>query len=166
MNELYDVEQAEIEALYLELWPPLFVYARSALRSDDLAAEAVQETFRFASARPGALLTSPNPRTWLLVTLKYIVQNLRRNRAELSRLLLADYGYTQGAPQPAASVSAREFLGEEDFALLEGFASAGRPLKTAAWEKDVSLLECQVRFRRAKKRLLSRTDPGRFLKGR
>ena len=166
MNELYDVEQAEIEALYLELWQPLFVYARSALRSDDLAAEAVQETFRFASARPGALLTSPNPRTWLLVTLKYIVQNLRRNRAELSRLLLADYGYTQGDPLPAASVSAREFLGEADFDLLERFASAGRPLKTAAWESDVSLLECQVRFRRAKKRLLSRTDPGKFLKGK
>ena len=160
------MEHSEIEALYLELWQPLFVYAYSALRNDDLASETVQETFRFASARPGALLTSPNPRTWLLVTLKYIIQNLRRNRAELSRLLLADYGYVQDGPLPATSILAREFLGEEDYELLESFASSEQSLKSAALEKNVSLFECQVRFRRAKKRLRSRTDPEKYLKGR
>lgn len=164
MNELYDVEQAEIEALYLELYQPMFVYARSALENDDVAAEAIQETFRFACARPGALLTSPNPRTWLLVTLKYIIQNFGRNRAELSRRLLADYAYTQGDPVSDAGVSAREFLGEEDYTLLSRFAGGGRSLKSAAEDADISLLECQVRFRRARKRLLTRTDPGKFLR--
>ena len=162
--ELYDVEQSAVEELFLELWQPLFVYARSALKNDDAAAEAVQETFRFASARPGALLTSPDPRTWLLLTLKYIIQNLRRNRAELSRLLLADYGYAQDEPRAGAAASAQEFLGEADFELLARFVSAGWPLKSAAEERNISLLECQVRFRRAKKRLLARTDPGKYLK--
>lgn len=160
------MEQAAVEALYGELLWPLFVYARSALKSDEAALEAVQETFRFASAKPAALLTSADPRLWLLLTLKYVLQNRRRNRAELSRLLLADFGYTADGDVRAvsAAVPAREFLGDEDFALLSRFVNEGRTLREAAAGAGVSLLETQVRFRRAKRRLLARTDPGKYLR--
>lgn len=161
--EACELERAEVEKLFLELWQPLFVYACSALKTDSAAREAVRETFRFAFARSGALLTSPSRRVWLFLTLKYIIQNLRRSRAELSRLLLADYAYTQGGPE-RVPVSAREFLGEADFGLLEDFAFEGRPLKTAAAENGLSLLECQARFRRARRRLLARTNPGNYMK--
>ena len=163
--ELTEEEQLTILALYAELYQPLTVYARSALGRPEAAEEAVQETFRIACAKPAALLTSPDQRSWLLVTLKYVIQNLRRSRAELTRLLYADYGY---ALDPAAQASggtanAREFLGERDFDLLARFANEGRTLKEAADEAGVSVAECQFRFRLARRRLLSRTDPEKYL---
>ena len=166
LTELYDEEQSAVEALYGELFWPLFVYARAALKSDEAALEAVQETFRFASAKPAALLTSTDPHIWLLLTLKYILQNRGRNRAELSRLLLADFGYTADpeARSVSALVPAREFLGDEDLTLLSRFVNEDRSFRKAAADTGVSVSECQLRFRRARRRLLSRTNPAKYLR--
>ncbi len=165
--ELREEERAAIEALYLELFGPLFVYARAALETDGAALEAVQETFRTAFARPAALLSSPDPKRWLLVTLKYVVQNEKRSRAALSRLLLTDYDYARGnIPAPdGASTFAYAFLGEADYTFLAHFAFEGRPLSEAAEETHCSVADAQRRFRRAKGRLLTRTDPEKFLRG-
>lgn len=161
-------ETTAIEALYLEIFQPLFVYARAALPSDNAALEIVQETFRIASARPAALFSAPDPKGWLLVTLKYVIQNEKRSRAALSRLLLADYSYTAGTVSEPGHpvVSASELLNEEDYTLLSGFAFEGRPLKVAAELLQSTVADCQNRFCRARLRLLTRTDPEKVLRDR
>ena len=102
----------------------------------------------------------------LLLTLKYILQNRGRNRAELSRLLLADFGYTADpeARSVSALVPAREFLGDEDLTLLSRFVNEDRSFREAAADTGVSVSECQLRFRRARRRLLSRTNPEKYLR--
>ena len=64
-----------IEALYLEMFELLFSYARSSLENDSLAEEAVQETFRIACLKPSELCASPNPKGWLVNTLKNVIRN-------------------------------------------------------------------------------------------
>ncbi|MGI5978513.1 MAG: hypothetical protein ACOX66_03325 [Oscillospiraceae bacterium] len=126
----------------------------------------MQEAFRFANAKPGSLLSSSDPRLWLLLTLKYVLQNRRRNRAELSRLLLADFGYATDAElrTVSATVPAHEFLGDTDFKLLADFVNEDRSFREAAADGAVSVPECHARFRLAKHRLLSRTDPEKYLR--
>ena len=65
MNEQYC---QEIDRLYLQMYTRLFEYARSVLPNDALAEEAVQDTFAIACKKPEALLRSPNPPGWLVVT--------------------------------------------------------------------------------------------------
>lgn len=105
-----ELERAEVEKLFLEFWQPLFVYARSARKTDSAAREAVRETFRFAFARSGALLTSPSRRVWLLLTLKYIIQNLRPARsfpAFCSQITPIRRVARRGFPFPRGNFSAK-----------------------------------------------------------
>ena len=72
-----NTEQSEIiEQLYLEMHDMLICYARSALEEDGLAEEAVHETFYIACQKPEQLCGSPNPKGWLVQTLKFTIKNM------------------------------------------------------------------------------------------
>ena len=83
-------QSAQIEMLYLQMFDGMMAYARSSLPEEALAEEAVQETFRIACQKAEALCNSPNPKGWLIKTLKFTIQNIKRSR-ESMRLLLAEY---------------------------------------------------------------------------
>ena len=80
-------QHKRIEAFYLQMYDQLFLYAQNALKNESLAEEAIQETFRIVCTKPEDLLSSPNPKGWIINTLKYTMQNMRRNRDRTNALL-------------------------------------------------------------------------------
>ena len=83
-------QRRRIEAFYLEMYELLFIYARNTLGNDSLAEEAIQETFRIVCQKPEDLLSSPNPKGWIINTLKFTIQNIKRSR-DRANILLTQY---------------------------------------------------------------------------
>lgn len=118
-NEQHD----RILELHSEMHNSLYIYAKAALGNNALAEEAVQETFRIACGSPNKLLTSSNPNGWLMEALKYVIRNIRRNRARLSNLMTAAIPLEAVASEPSRqdmefNAMCEEYVGEEDYRLL------------------------------------------------
>lgn len=147
-----------IEQLYLEMHDLLMAYARSSLEGENLAEEAVQETFRIACVKPECLCESPNPKGWLINALKYTIQNMKRTRENANRLLIA-YMASQGSGMAVSQDGIRlEILYEdvaelEEFQLLKELAVEGKSHLEMARERGISLNACKKRVQRAKEML-------------
>lgn len=155
MNSQYN---AEIEQLYLRMYDRLFVYARSTLRNDSLAEEAVQETFRIACQKPEDLLNSPRPEGWLINTLKNVMSNMIRSRAIANRIL-SEYIAAQ-TPEFSESVDGIRFeilyenISEmEEFQLIKEMAVDGLSHLEMAEKRGISVAACKKRVQRAKETL-------------
>lgn len=155
MNSQYN---AEIEQLYLRMYDRLFVYARSTLRNDSLAEEAVQETFRIACQKPEDLLNSPRPEGWLINTLKNVMSNMIRSRAIANRIL-SEYIAAQ-TPEYLESVDGIRFeilyenISEmEEFQLIKEMAVDGLSHLEMAEKRGISVAACKKRVQRAKETL-------------
>ena len=149
-------QRKQIGELYVEMYAMLMTYAGAALAQDSLAEEAVQETFRIACERADALLGSPNPRGWLVNTLKFSISNIRSKRRSAQRLM-EEY-------QEAAQLNARAFSEDivpveilyedlshtEEFQLLTEFAIEGKSHKEMAESRGISVNACKKRVQRAK----------------
>ena len=144
-------QSAQIEMLYLQMFDGMMAYARSSLPE-----EAVQETFRIACQKAEALCNSPNPKGWLVKTLKFTIQNIKRSR-ESMRLLLAEYLAAQ-AQQAAFSedkirleVLYGNIADQEEFQLLKEMAVEGKSHLEMARIRGISISACKKRVQRAKK---------------
>ena len=151
-------EEEYIERLYREMYTRLCIYAMSALGSKALAEEVVQDTFRIACIKPDGLMSSKNPRGWLINTLKNVIRNRRRTEARLSNALLAAMSAYE--PQASTTVETTEFivaysdaLGEEDFQLLVNIVVRRYTMLEAAEELGITVEACKKRVQRAKKKL-------------
>ena len=149
-------QSAQIEMLYLQMFDGMMAYARSSLPEEALAEEAVQETFRIACQKAEALCNSPNPKGWLIKTLKFTIQNIKRSR-ESMRLLLAEYLAAQ-AQQAAFSedkirleVLYGNIADQKEFQLLKEMAVEGKSHLEMAEIRGISISACKKRVQRAKK---------------
>ena len=149
-----DGQNARIEQLYHELFAPLTMYARSVLQNAELAEEAVQDTFRIACAKPEALCTSPNPKGWLLNTLKYVLRNMTRSQARAVRLVSAVSQDLEpvNTDREDLSILYGTLSQTEEFRLLQGIAD-GKTVLELAQERNISLEACKKRIQRARKYL-------------
>ena len=77
----------EIERLFRQMYPLLVEYAESSLKNFAQAEEAAQDAFRIACQCPEALLHSPNPEGWLIITLRNVISNIYRRQAGAQRYL-------------------------------------------------------------------------------
>lgn len=151
-------EEKFIEQLYREMYTRLYFYAKNAQGNKMLAEEAVQDTFRIACIKPESLMSSKNPRGWLINTLKNVMRNRQRTEARLNNLLLAAMSAYE--PQAKATVDTVEFhaaysdvLGGDDFQLLINIVIRRYSMLEAAEELGISVEACKKRVQRAKKRL-------------
>lgn len=151
-----NAEQNElIEQMYLEMYEMLLCYARCSLEQDALAEEAVQETFRIACLKPDALCDSPNPKGWLINTLKNTISNMKRSR-ENARRLLAEYLATQSkeivlsTDRISLEVMYENLAGLEEFKLIKEMAVDGRSHLEMARARGISVNACKKRVQRAK----------------
>lgn len=155
MNAAY---RCEIERLYLLMFDKLFAYARSSLRNDPLAEEAVQETFRIACAKPEALCTSENPEGWLVNTLKHVLSNFSRSRAVTNRIL-AEYVSAQvreltvSEDRISLELLYEDIVEMEEFRLLKEMVIDGKSQLEMAQERGISLNACKKRVQRSKETL-------------
>ena len=62
------------------------IYAKCRLGDDELAEEAVQESFRVACEKQEQVISSENPRGWMMETLKFIIMSVQRERIYLEKL--------------------------------------------------------------------------------
>lgn len=153
-NEQHD----RILELHGEMHNSLYIYAKAALGNNALAEEAVQETFRIACGSPNKLLTSSNPNGWLMEALKYVIRNIRRNRARLSNLMTAAIPLEAVASEPSRqdmefNAMCEEYVGEEDYRLLRMVTLDKYTMLEASQELGITVEACKKRVQRARKKL-------------
>ena len=148
-------QRKKIETFYLEMYDLLFIYAKNSLENDSLAEEAIQETFKIVCMKSDDFLSSPNPRGWVLNTLKYTIQNMKRHIDRTNLLLteyLAVYGddVTFSEDQIQLEVTYENVAHLEEFKLLREMAVDGRSHLEMAQARGISVLTCKKRVQRAK----------------
>lgn len=151
---LNDDQRRVIKALYLEMYLLLFSYAQNMLSDRSLAEEAVQDTFRIACTKADNLLYSPNPKGWLLNTLKYVIKNKGRSRAYLINSLELDENIIPGDPDVLdIDFMYSDLTNSEDYKLLKKIALDKYSMLEVAKEMGISVEACKKRVQRAKKKL-------------
>ena len=151
-------QRQEIDKLYLTMYSRLYEYARSVLPNDALAEEAVQDTFTIACNKPEALLNSPNPTGWLVITLKHVLSNTLRKQ-QLTQRILADHF----ASSELDAISSHDHLNldilyddiaqTDDFKLLKEMALEGKSYQQMAEARGISQATCRKRVQRARQKL-------------
>lgn len=147
-----------IEQLYMQMYDMLINYARCALSEEALAEEAVQETFRIACQKPEELCNSPNPKGWLVNTLKFTIQNMKRSR-ENARQILSEYLADQSRQirysddKVSLDIIYENVSDLEAFKLLKEIAIDGKSCLEIAKSRGISVSACKKRVQRAKELL-------------
>ena len=153
-----EAQHKYIEQLYYEMYDKMLSYARSSLRSEGLAEEAVQEAFRVACQKPEQLCESVNPRGWLVQTLKYIIRNTKANQAAALRII-ERYSQAKGDDLLSSTdkLDLRILFGDiadtEEFKLLFELVFEGRSYLEMAASRGISVDACKKRVQRAKESL-------------
>ena len=148
-------QRKRIEEFYLEMYDLLLIYAKKAMDSESLAEEAIQETFRIVCMKPDDLLSSPNPKGWILNTLKFTIQNMKRSR-DKANILLSQYlaAHSQSVTFSEDRVSLEITYGNvaqsEEFQLIKEMAVDGKSQLELAQARGISLAACKKRVQRAK----------------
>lgn len=155
-----EAQERLIERLYLELYGRLYVYACRCLSCPTLAEEAVQEAFRIACQAPEKLLGSPEPRGWIVMTLKNVIRSFRREQRMMRRTLDDYFTIHAGEeavkkPQEVAFLSGDAAL-LEDYSLLWGRVIDGRSHRELAQERNITIACCRKRLQRARAHLRDR----------
>lgn len=147
-----------IETLYLEMHNMLITYARCSLKEEALAEEAVQETFRIACQKADSLIGSPNPKGWLVNTLKNTISNIKRSR-ENARLFLSRYQELQSRNNTfSEDIVSFDLIYEDvadtdEFKLIKEMAIEGKSHLEMAAERGITVSACKKRVQRAKETL-------------
>lgn len=155
MNEQ---QREQIAALYVEMYDGMMTFAQLKLKEESQAEEAVQEAFRIACLRAEQMLQSPNPRGWLVNTLKFTIKNITRSR-ESTRLLLSRYLATQSdavvfsEDKVSLEVLYENVADLEEFKLIKELAVDGKTQLELAENRGITLAACKKRVQRAKKTL-------------
>ena len=147
-------QRKRIEEFYLEMYDRLFIYARSAVDNESLAEEAIQETFRIVCMKPEDLLSSPNPKGWIVNTLKYTIQNMKRSRDKanvlLTQYLAANSSVAFSEDRISLEVTYENVARSEEFSLIKEMAVDGRSHLEMAQSRGISVAACKKRVQRAK----------------
>lgn len=148
-------QRKRIEALYVDMYDLLLIYARNALDNDSLAEEAIQETFRIVCTKPEESLSSPNPKGWIINTLKYTIQNMKRSRDKANVLLtqyLAVHSNSFAFSEDGVSLEVMydNVARSEEFQLIKEMAVEGRSHLEMARSRGISVDACKKRVQRAK----------------
>lgn len=148
-------QNEEIRQLYLEMSSKLFDYALSSLGNESLAEEAVQDTFRIACQKPEAFCNSPNPKGWLVNTLKYVISNTVKSRETSTRILTEYYKLRMGEIQESTDPEDLELLYHdltnlEEYQLVKEMAVDGKSYLELAKERNISVEACRKRMQRAR----------------
>lgn len=149
-------QDKKLEELYREMFHLCFVYARSALNDENLAEEAVQDTFRIACEKADKLFSSQNPKGWIVETLKNVIRNMKRSRAQISKTIVSmasaekDPFATSDEEDPCLLYAGT--VKDEDFALLKRLSLDGYSMLEAAEELGITVEACKKRAQRARQR--------------
>ena len=149
-------QDKKLEELYREMFHLCFVYARSALNDENLAEEAVQDTFRIACEKADMLFSSENPKGWIIKTLKNVIYNMNKTRANINKIIVdmasvnENLFSTSDEENPVLLYS--KIISDEDFALLKRISVDRYSMLEAADELGITVDACKKRVQRAKRK--------------
>ena len=112
------------------------------------------ETFRIVCMKPEDLLSSPNPKGWIVNTLKYTIQNMKRSRDKanvlLTQYLAANSSVAFSEDRISLEVTYENVARSEEFSLIKEMAVDGRSHLEMAQSRGISVAVCKKRVQRAK----------------
>ena len=152
-------EQAQyIEQLYTDMYDSLYSYAYGILKNTHMSEESVQETFQIACSKPTDLMSSQNPRGWLMIVLKNVLRNTLRRLATLKKYIAAAESENIdviASPTPGSNVDLMysDMLTEAEFQLLKWVAIDQYTMLEAAEALGITEEACKKRVQRAGKKL-------------
>lgn len=151
-------QRQAIARLYKEVYNQLHTYAYGILRDRELSEDLVQKTFQTACGKPSKLLSSENPRGWLMETLKNEMKNAKRKRATMAKHTVPAETVDLEqivSPDPGDNIDLlyAGLLSEEEFQLVKRVAVDRYTTLEAAEELGISEDACKKRVQRAKKKL-------------
>lgn len=148
-----------LEEIYRDMYPLLLCYTQSALEGDaPMAEEAVQEAFAIAWSKVDVLMDSPNPKGWMMETLKHVIQATRRSREKARWAAQA----AQAATEPGdvartdpedLDVIYGDLVGETAYELMKEYALEHQTVAQLARARGLSLEACKKQVQRARKKL-------------
>lgn len=150
-----DLQRRVIGELYLEMHDQLLSYAIANTDNMSQAEEAVQETFRIACQKPSALIDSPNPHGWLVITLRNTIKNAKR-RQDRAKQILSEYLATQSkectysVDNLSIETVYENVAALEEFKLIKEMAVDGKSHLEMAKSRGISVQACKKRVQRAK----------------
>ena len=105
-----------------------------------------------------SLLASQNAKGWLVNTLKYVIQNIRKSQAKLNNLMMSILSDEELVSVSAISdvdfhITYMDLLGKEDFDLLKMLVIDQYTILDASKKLGISVEACKKRVQRAKKKL-------------
>lgn len=161
--ELTREQRNYIAQLYRNMYGQLHTYAYGILRDQYLSEEAVQETFRTVCGKPNDLMTSPNPKGWLVETLKNVIRNTQRKRATMEKYIAAAESVDLErivSPDCDSNVDLMYsgLVSEEEFNLLKRVAIDGYTMLEAAEELDITVEACKKRVQRVKEKFRQKIE--------
>ena len=150
-------QDRRLEKLYREMFHICFVYARNALEDESLAEESVQDTFRIACEKADNLFSSENPKGWIIKTLKNVIHNMNKARANINKIIVdmmsvEENSYTASDEENLHLLYAG-IVSDEDFALLKRISVDGYSMLEAADKLGITVDACKKRAQRARKKL-------------
>ena len=173
-EECVDRDQERLlEELYREMYSVLLCYANAALKDKALAEEAVQDTFRIACAKISELSESPNQKGWLMLTLKNVIRNTRRELAALNQLFVSaisiddeivlethalETDYDKRIEDAEVDILYADLLSSDEYSLLKKIVLQRYTMADAARELGISVESCKKRVQRAKQKLRKKLE--------
>lgn len=144
-----------IEQMYMEMFERMVAFASSSLENRSLAEEAVQESFRIACVKSKEFCLSENPRGWIVLVLKNIIRNMKRNWATADRILTVLFASERGEMIVFEDKVSLEILygnvsNSDEFQLIKEMAVYGKSYLELAQSRGISLSACKKRIQRAK----------------
>lgn len=148
-------QSRKITELYIGMYDNLMMVARKNEDSESLAEEAVQETFSIACQKLEECLEHPSPQGWLVSTLRNVIRNARRKRANGKRLieqyLMAQFREASVSEDRLdLNILYGKTADTEEFRLIFEMAVDGRSHKEMAESRGISVSACKKRVQRAK----------------
>lgn len=136
----------------------LYSYAYGILKNTHLSEEAVQETFQIACSKPVDLMSSKNPKGWIMLVLKNVLRNTLRRLATLKKYIVAAESANIdliAGPAPGSNVDLMysDMVTEAEFQLLKRVAIEQYTMLEAAEALGISEEACKKRVQRAGKKL-------------
>lgn len=147
-------EQSQIiSELYDAMFPVLRAYAQRQLENDELADEAAQDAFRIACSKPDALINSPNPKGWLMETLKNVIRNMKRSltRTKMYEIHLFD---DVSEPTKCDDYFAVEYGDQEEFKMISLISEGKMGLVDVADELGISAPAVRKRMQRYREKFI------------
>jgi RNA polymerase sigma-70 factor (ECF subfamily) len=149
-----------LERLYTEMSGKLFTYAYAVIEDEYRAQDLVHETFLIAVKKIDSVKLSPNPKGWLMNTLKNVIKHEIRDWNEVAEVTLSFAVLDETATVVSQTYDEVELdyirasLSADEWWLLSAAYLEGRKYAEIAHELGIEYDACRKRVRKVRDKVI------------